>query len=139
MSVEENKEVVRRLIEEVWNQGKADVIDELIAPDFVHHGSGIRGREGHRKLLADVKAILPDVHETVEHIIGEGDLVANRCLCTGTPRSEWLGLPPTGKQVKWSITVLNRIVDGMVAEIWDDWSALGVYQQLGGILTKGEN
>jgi predicted ester cyclase len=137
MSVEENKAIVRHDNEEIWNQGNLDVIDEIIHPDFVC--GNIRGRDGYRKWLASVWDTFPDMKQVIEHLIAEGDMVALRILATGTPKSEFVGLPPTGKQVRWTVTGLCRIAEGMIAELWFDWSGLGVYRQLGGILTKGES
>ena len=127
---EVNKALVRRYIEEVWNQGNVDLTDEIIAPDFV--AGTMRGRRDHKEWVDYTHALMPDIHESIETIFADGDMVANRCLCTGTPEAEWLGLAPTGDKVEWRIHVFNRIVDGMIAEMWIEWSQLAVVRQLGG-------
>lgn len=138
MSLEENKAIVRRWIEESWNQGCIDLVDEIIAPDFVSHRNGVRGREGCRAWISRSKALMPDFQFTIKDLVAEGAKVVYRYTCSGTPKGEWLGLAPAGKRAKWTGTSIARVVDGMIAELWGDYDKLGAYQQLGGILTAGE-
>jgi predicted ester cyclase len=139
MSLAENKAIVRRWIDEFWNQGNLDLVDEIVAPGFISHRNGVRGREGCRAWLGRSQAIFPDFEFTIEDLIAEGDKVVYRYTCSGTPAGEWLGLAPTGKRVKWTGISIAHIVDGLIAELWGDYDKLGAYQQLGGILTTGES
>jgi predicted SnoaL-like aldol condensation-catalyzing enzyme len=68
MSAEENKAIVRRLIEEAWNQGNLDVLDEIVATDYIRHdplNPGVRGKEAFKQLIATYRAVFPDVHITL--------------------------------------------------------------------------
>ena len=82
MAAEDNKAVVRRVIEEMFNQGNLDTADELIAPDYVNHDPAmpeeVRGPEGFKEFAAAYRAAFPDLHMEIEAQIAEGDLVATR-------------------------------------------------------------
>ena len=77
MSIEENKAIVRRWSEELWSQGKLDVADEIVAPDYVRHDPGdpfpARGPEDVKRLVSMLRGMLPDLTITIEDMIGEGD------------------------------------------------------------------
>jgi predicted ester cyclase len=90
MSDDDNKDVVRRLLEEVWNGRNADAIDTYYHPDVVEEI-----REHHAQFLS----AFPDMHTTVEELIAEGDLVAARLVIEGTHRGPFGGLAPTGRRV----------------------------------------
>jgi steroid delta-isomerase-like uncharacterized protein len=136
MSTEENKAVVRRVFEE-WNKGKRAAIatvDELFAPDFVFHGTGVFPDID----LADLKQFysalwtpFPNVHFTIEDQIAEGDKVVTRFTFRGTHQGEFMGIPPTGKQVRFTGIEINRIKDGKPVEVWANRDELGLLRQLG--------
>jgi steroid delta-isomerase-like uncharacterized protein len=136
MSVDENKSIVRRFVDEVWNQGNLAVIDELVAPNFVGHGHGSRkgtssGPENTREFIEMCRSAFPDLHVAIEWQVAEGDLVATRWTLSGTQRGQFMGVQPTGKRVTVSGTIFDRIDSGKVAEEWIDWDRLGLMQQLG--------
>src|SRR5919201_2483348 len=136
MSAEENKALVRRLYEEC-NKGKEAgiaVLDELVAPDYVWHGappSVSPDRAGWRQLRTAFYTAFPDLHATVEDLIAEGDKVAYRITGRGTHQGEFMGIPPTGKQIRWTGIEIDRIKDGKVVESWPNADNLGLMQQLG--------
>ena len=132
MSIKENKALVRRW-HESFHQWNVDLADEIVAPDLVYHGTEIRGIDGYKEWITWASTILPDMQATIEHLIAEGDKVVFRHSATATHKGEWLGIPATGKQVEFTQTGIVRIADGKIAELWDDWDAFGVFQQLGGI------
>ena len=110
MSVEENKALVRRIFEEVWNQGKLDVVNEVCPPNVVAHLVGnpdIRGIEGYKQFVTTFRTAFPDLHYTIEAQIAEGDKVVTRWISTGTHKGELMGIPPTDKQA----TVMGISID----------------------------
>ena len=141
MSTEENKAVVRRFVEEVQSQGRLDVIDHVIAPDFVNHTAppGLPPtREGGRQLMALFRAAFPDGHMTIEDMLAEGDKVVTRKTFHGTHQGEFMGIPPTGRHVAIQVIDIVRVVDGQVVEHWNVVDNLGLLHQLGVIPTPGQ-
>ena len=142
MSSEQHKAIPRRITEEAWNRGNLDILDELIAPDFIRHTplrpEGIHGIEGFKQHVAGTRAAFPDAEFLIEDEIAEGDRVVNRWTFRGTHRGEFGGIPATGKAVTMTGRGIVRIADGKVAEIWDEADALGLLRQLGVIPTPGQ-
>ena len=134
MSVEENKASARRVIEEIWNQGKVEVVDELYAPSFVNHRPSpgtTSDREGLKQDVAQTRRAFPDGNLTVDDIIAEGDLVVSRWTFTGTHTEDLWGIPATGKRVRLTGIHMDRIVNGQCTEEWSESDVLGMMQQLG--------
>ena len=139
--VEENKALVRREIEEVWNQGKLDLIDEIFAADFVCHIAGspdIQGPEGEKQFASMFRTAFPDIKFTIEDQIAEGDKVVNRWTYTATHKGELMGISPTGVQVTVTGITIGRYAGGKVLEIWVNSDALGLMQQLGVVPPMGQ-
>ncbi len=140
MSVEENKTLVRRWLEEGSNQGNATIIDELMAPDFVDHHlpPGVPpNAEGHKAWLQVARAGFPDIHIAIEDMIAEGDKVVVRTTVTGTQTGAFMGIPPSGKAVRVGAIGITRIADGKFVEYWENFDALGLMRQVGAIPTPG--
>jgi len=133
MSTEANKALVRRLIEEAWNQGNPDVIDELVSLDYVLHidAPGPPGREGYKRDVLMHRTAFPDLRFTIEDMVAEGDKVVLRATLRGTHRGEYIGIAPTGKQITLTAISIRRITDGQIAEEWVEMDMLGLMQQLG--------
>ena len=127
--MEENKSIVRRFIE-AYNKRNLDAFDDLLAPDYVDHTSQV-GREGLKQLMNMAFKAFPDLHETIEDIIAEGDKVWVRITFTGTNTGEWLGFAPTGKKVTSKNVDTYRIVNGKLAEYWNVTDASDFNKQLG--------
>jgi predicted ester cyclase len=116
---EENKATVRRLMDEVWNQGNLDAIDESLAPDFVNHDAppGLPSdREGFKQLAVMYKAAFPDMHLHVEDQLAEGDMVVSRWSAHGTHQGELMGIAPTGKEVTVTGIDIDRFEGGQIVE-----------------------
>jgi steroid delta-isomerase-like uncharacterized protein len=131
---ETNKTVSRRLIEEAFNQGKYDVIDELVAPTFVNHDpltGDTKGPEGTREVIEGYRSAFPDLKVTIEDQLAERDLVATRWTAKGTHKGELLGIAPTGKEATVTGLTIDRIKDGKIVESWNNWDTLGMLRQLG--------
>ena len=134
MSVEENKAVVHRYIEEVWNAGNLDLIDEMFAPEYTNHSPSpgqTPGPEGLKQLITMFRDAAPDLHLTVEDMIGEGDEVVTRWTARGTHQGELLGIPPTGKQIAMTAIVIERFSGGRIVDHWAARDDLGLLQRLG--------
>jgi len=141
MSTEENKAIARRGSEEVWNQGKLDVIDEIFATDYVNHRAGgpdIHGPEGYKQFFTMFRTAFPDIKFTIEDQIAEGDKVVTHVTFTGTHKGELMGIPPTGVQVTVTGIAISRIAGGKILECWVNSDDLGMWQQLGVIPPIGQ-
>jgi predicted ester cyclase len=134
MTAETNKATIRRIVEEIQNGDNLALIDELAAPTFVNHtpAPGLSpDREGIKQLLSMFRAAFPDGVMTIEDMIAEGDKVVSRKTYRGTHQGEFLGIPPTGRQVSVGLIDIMRLVDGQVVEHWSVGDDLGMLQQLG--------
>ena len=122
MSTEENKTIVRRFIEEL-DKGNLAVIDELLSPNFVDHNPD-PGQHSAFELWKQVNeqatAAFSNVHTTIHHLLAEGDKVVVHATSTGTHTGEFMGKPPTGKQLSQTTIRIYRIADGKIVENWDD-------------------
>ena len=139
MSTEENKALVRRWLEESLLQGNLDLADEIIAPDFIYHGTDVRGIDGHKAWITWASTLAADGRLTFEDMVAEGNKVVFRVSLSGTHQAEWLGIPATGKHFETTQTGIVRIANGKITELWDNWDALGVFRQLGGIPSMDES
>ena len=132
------KAVVWRFLEEIWHQGNLQVIDEIIAPNYVRHtshyregGRDVYGPEGARQSIAAFRVAFPDVHFTVEDMLVAEDKVVIRWTCRGTHRGTFLGITPTGKVITFTGINIYRIANGQIVERWAEEDAISLYQQLG--------
>ncbi len=135
MSAEENKALVRRFVEEFWNEGNMSAADELMAVDAaIHMPTGeVVNLDGLKSFAGTFRGSFPDWHSTVEELIAEGDRVAERWTGRGTHRGELQGIPPTGKRVEVPGSVFYRVVDGKIVEFRGQLDMMGLIQQLGTI------
>jgi predicted ester cyclase len=122
MAIEENKKLVLRLCEEVYDQGNVDSVDELFAPHWVdHHASGPVVREDFKRHLAKNRAALSDVSFTIEDMIAEGDKVVVRGTYSAIhDRGEWLGMAPIGNRVTETVIDIYRVREGKIVEVWSE-------------------
>jgi steroid delta-isomerase-like uncharacterized protein len=139
MSTEENKAIVRRVNDEVWSAGHLDVIDELIADDFVATVVGapeqIRGPQGFREFVGLYRKAFPDLRITIDEEVAEGETVVTRWTAIGTNEGELMGMPATGKQATTAGININRISGGRLVEGWGLFDQLGLLQQIGAVPT----
>jgi predicted ester cyclase len=134
MSSEQSRALARRVTEEIFNQGKLNVVDELFTPDFVEHNlppGYPQGSAGFRQWVADLRQAFPDFHFTIEDFVGEGGKFAVRITAQGTFKGRFMGMAPTGKQAVWSEVHLVRVAGDRCAEAWGVVDQLGMLQQLG--------
>ena len=120
---EANKTVVRRLVDEVFNGGNVEVIDELYAPQL----AGVA-----RRWIAPFRASFPDVHMDLVELIAEGDKVVGRFTCSATHLGAWLGQAPTGRRFERVDEVwILRFRDGRIVHVWSLEDTLDRLRQLG--------
>jgi steroid delta-isomerase-like uncharacterized protein len=133
MSVEERKAIVRWGLEELWNEGNLDVIDEALAADAIVHdvlSGDVHGPEGLRRLMAAWRAAFPDLQIEIHDQIGQGDLVVTRYTASGTHQGVLGPRAPTGRRVAAAGVSIARFADGKIVEVWETWDALAVVREL---------
>jgi len=116
-----NKETVRRLYEEVGNQGRLELIDEIAWPDHIEHNpfpQQSQGAEGLKQRISMIRAAF-NLRFTIEHLVAEGDKVAVMWSNQGTHVGEWFGFAPTGKSVETHGVDIHLLRGGRLAEHWD--------------------
>lgn len=122
-------DVMRRWFEEVWNRGRAEAIDELLAPDAKVHGLAaglITGPEAFRAFHSSFCNTFSDIEVTVDRIIEEGERVSAWCTVSAVHRT-------SGKKVAFTGAVLGSVRDGQLQEGWNSWDFLGLLAQLGAV------
>jgi len=130
---EQNKEIAHRFIEEVWNQGKLDAVDDIVTNDIIIHVAGrdIKGIENFKKFILGYRNAFPDIKFIIEEQIAQGDKVVERYAIQGTHQGELQGIPPTGKQIKIASIDITRFLDGKIVERWGEFDSIGMMMQLG--------
>lgn len=137
----ENKELVRRLNDDVWEAGNLELIDELYTEDYHEHNAAlpedIHGRDGNREKVAMFHSAFSEIAITTEDLVAEGDKVVVRDRFTGVHDGQFLDAEPTGNEVEVEGMVIYRIEDGKAAEAWVQADMLGMMQQLGMVPEPG--
>ena len=133
MSTEENKEVVRRVIDEIVNKGNLSLADEVLASEYVYHfpTHDINGPEGFKEFVTTMRTAFPDLHVTIEDLIAEGDRVAARVIMQGTFKGELNGIAPTGKKLTFPEAVFVRFENGIEVEATAYGNMASFNEQLG--------
>jgi predicted ester cyclase len=132
---EKNKALAARIPLEAFNQGRLEVIDEVVADNSVDHGElppGLPpGKEGVKLFVKALRSAFPDLKITLGLQVAEGDLVVQQATSTGTMKGEFAGMPPSGKKATWEAIHITRIKDDKIVEHWAVQDQLGMLQQLG--------
>ena len=127
--------VARRLIEEGFNEGNLDVLDELISPDMIEHQDHgpdhPAGAEGMRAVVAGLRGSFSNFHLQIEDIAVAGENVWLRSKGRGTNDGEIMGRPPTGRSMEIDAFDVVRVVDGRIVEHWGLPDRAATLQQLG--------
>lgn len=134
MSAAENSALVRRFIEEIFNKGNLEVAEEMLTPDYQHHdpttnefGSGI---EGFKQMISLYRQSF-NLQIVLEDQIATEEKVVDRWTGHGTHQGAFLGMAPTGKKISATGISIHRIEGNKIAETWNNYDALGIFQQLG--------
>jgi steroid delta-isomerase-like uncharacterized protein len=134
MNIEENKAIVRSLIDRLFTDGDLSAVDTYLAADFVMHDPPLgvpADREGMRTAGSIIRKAFPDWHSDLHMLVGEGDIVAERFTASGTHQGELMGVAPTGKTVSLKGINIFRVRDGRIVEWWSRLDELGLFRQLG--------
>ena len=133
MSIEENKNIVRRY-QEIYNNNDLDRLTEVVSENLLTPKimSGIPpGLEGAKVAHQIMLAGFPDYQTIIEDLMAEGDTVAARITMTGTHQGSFMGIPPTGKFISFTGIYIARIASGKIVEHWGEEDGVSLLQQLG--------
>jgi predicted ester cyclase len=132
--IEANKAVYRRMVEEIVNQGKFEVIDEIFHPDYLDHVAPPgtpTGKEGVQAIFTMFRTGFPDVKFHIDQMVGEGNYVATLVHGEGTQTGQFIEFPPSGKHAVWRSVGFFRVEDGLIREHWGIPDLLGLLIQIG--------
>jgi len=132
---EENKAVIRQLVEQVWNRRALDAADELFAPEAVVYESGVPlpgvGPAVIKEAMGATWAAYPDIRTTVDDMIAAEDKVVVRWSAVGTHQGVMQGIAPTNRKIAQNGIVIYRLAAGKIVEEWMNTNLLGSLKQLG--------
>jgi steroid delta-isomerase-like uncharacterized protein len=131
---EENKALERRMYEEIFNKKNIAAVEQFYATDWICHPSppGMPpSLEGMKQWHTLTNKAFPDMQAKLEDMLVEGDKIACRWTATATHKGEFMGMPPTNKQVTITGLHIDRIAGGKIVETWNYSDMMGVMQQLG--------
>lgn len=134
---EENKALIRRWFEEVWNKGRADAIDEMFDENGIAHGLSddpskpIIGPRDFRPFHTLFREAFPNMMIVVEDTIAEGDKVAARCSVRGRHEGDFMGRAATQAPVEFTGMTIVRIENGKIVEAWNDFDFMTMHKQVG--------
>jgi steroid delta-isomerase-like uncharacterized protein len=137
---EENKEIVRRWFEEVWNKGRADAIDEMFDENGIAHGlsadpaNPIKGPTDFKPFHTVFRDAFPNMVIGIEDMVAEGDKVAARCSVRGKHEGHFMGREATQSPVEFSGMTIVRIENGKIIEAWNNFDFLTMNKQLGDLV-----
>jgi steroid delta-isomerase-like uncharacterized protein len=137
---EENKEIVRRWFEEVWNKGRAEAIDEMFDENGIAHGlsddpsNPIKGPTNFKPFHAVFRDAFPNMMIVIEDMVAEGDKVAARCSVRGKHEGDFRGKAATQSPVEFTGMTIVRIGNGKIVEAWNNFDFMTMNRQLGDLV-----
>ena len=138
----DNKAIVRRLYEEVWNKRRLELVDEIISPSHALHDPTLTdssvGPDAYKRQVSRFIVGIPDLRFTIEDIVDEKEKLAVAWTISGTHTGEFMGIPATNKKVYVEGITINHIVDGKIMDSYVSWDTFGMMQQLGVVPTLGQ-
>jgi predicted ester cyclase len=134
-SSEQSRELMRRITAGIWDEGRLDLIDELIAEDLINHievpGLEGTGREQYRAQAEMMRSAFPDFRNPLDLVVAEGEIAVSYGRMMGTNTGEMMGMSPTGKRIDLPVFGMLRFKDGRAIERWGEWDTMAYSQQLG--------
>jgi steroid delta-isomerase-like uncharacterized protein len=138
----DNKSIVRRLYEEVWNKRKLEVVDELISPSHALNdpivSSSQIGPESYKRRVVELTKSFPDLRFTIEDTITEKEKFVVSWIISGTQKGEFMGIPATGRKISVEGITIHHITNGKILDSYARWDALGLMRQLGNASPLGK-
>ena len=133
MSEERNKELFRRVIEEGYNKGHLETLNELFSPSFIEHQNGIQPPNlvGLKESVRSLRSGFPDLHLSIEDLWTSGDYTFARIVARGTQNGQFMIFPPTGTSITIDVIDICRFQNGIIAEHWGIADRFSLMQQLG--------
>jgi predicted ester cyclase len=126
--------IARRYFEEVWNQGRLEVLDELLSPTYINHTPSVKnpapGPDGLKPIVAAIRRAFPDLHFAIEDVIVGPDSIVIRTTMTGTHDGDLFGIPPTHRKVRVTQIQIERVRHGRIVEHWRVTDELTLMRQL---------
>jgi steroid delta-isomerase-like uncharacterized protein len=137
--MENNKQLIIRFFDEIWNQRKLEIADDIFDKDChtfqLRSGAPVtstpRGPESIKNHIAEWLSAFPDLIFTIEQMIAEGDRVSTMLVMDGTHTGQWLGIPPNGKRISIRMMTIHQIRSCKIIQDWVIVESLGFFQQLG--------
>jgi steroid delta-isomerase-like uncharacterized protein len=142
MSAEENKALLRRYIEDVWDKQNLAAVDDFLSPDYNRHRSPTTTpltREEQKRLLIQFRTAFPDIQLTVEEVIAEDNRIAFRSTIRATHQGKLFGIAPTGKQITVGLVDVIHIENGKFVDQWGGPDLLDLVQQLGAEISVSQS
>jgi predicted ester cyclase len=136
MTSEGQKATARRWILGIWDQGNVGLIDELAVSDqYTYQAPGQEALRGQsfKDFVSAIRAAFPDLRNTIESQVGDGDLVVTRGTTRGTQRGPFAGIAPTGKSIEVPWVIFTSFQGGRIVADWEIYDALGMMTQLGAL------
>jgi steroid delta-isomerase-like uncharacterized protein len=134
MSAEENKAIMRRFWD-VWEEGNIELLDELLAPEYINHTLAAPdlppGPEGVKAVVSMFRSAMSDLKVVIEDMVAEGEKVVTRYALEGTHKGELFGVAPTGRGLSIKSMTVERVVEGKIIEHWRVTDEMGMMRQLG--------
>jgi steroid delta-isomerase-like uncharacterized protein len=133
----DNKAIVRRFYEEVWNKRRLEVVDELISPSHALNDPSSSGSQTgpglYKRRVVELTAGFPDLRFTIEDMIAEKGKVVVCWIISGTHKGEFMDIPATGRKVSIEGITIHHITNGKILDSYVRWDALGLMRQLGDV------
>jgi steroid delta-isomerase-like uncharacterized protein len=138
MATEDNVAAMRRWFQEVWNERRTGIVNDLLSPKVSavgqgEHDSMVKSPEDFLEFAKRLHAAFPDIHVTVEDAFGVDDRVALRWTMTATHTGDQLGIPASGKKVSVNGMTMVRFANGKIVEGWDNWDQLNLMKAIGAV------
>lgn len=138
----DNKSIVRRMYEEVWNKRNLEAVKELIAPShavqlFDAADSGV-GPEAYARNVVQFVRAFPDLKFTVIDMVGENEKVVVMWNISGTHKGEFRGIAATGKKISVDGITISQLADGKIMDSYVSLDMWGMMQQLGAVPAMGQ-
>jgi steroid delta-isomerase-like uncharacterized protein len=132
--IEQNKAVYRRFIQEVFNEGRLDMLEQLLSPSYIYQDAPPGtppNAEGIKQVVANARTAFPNLKVVIGDLVGEGDKVCARLTTSGTHKGVFFDIPPTGKTISMKGMTMIHFVDGRMAASWVLNDVMGLMNQLG--------